>query len=91
MQGLSGGCRAGLIIPKRCNQLAVDAIQPVGCDAAAVWLVEDGVYQVRPLPSSNLVPSGGIDGDMREAGGSVAESLVERSSTCKRTVPRSIG
>ena len=31
----------------RCSQLAVFAIQPVGSEAAVVWLVEGGVHQVR--------------------------------------------
>ena len=45
-EGLSGGCSTGLTV-ERCSQLAVFLIQPVGRDAAAVWLVEDGVLQVR--------------------------------------------
>ena len=45
-EGLSAGCRAGLTL-ERFSQLAVFAIQPVGRDAAAVWLVEDGAPKVR--------------------------------------------
>ena len=48
-------CRAGLTL-EGCSQLAVFAIQSVGWDAAAVWLVEDGAPRCAPLPSSNLVP-----------------------------------
>ena len=36
----------------------VFAIQPIGLDAAAVWLVADGVPRYAPLPTSNLVPFG---------------------------------
>ena len=50
-------------------------IQPVGCDAAAVWLAEDCAPRCAPLPSSNLGPCGRCGG-MREAGSTVAESLV---------------
>ena len=51
-------CRAGLTL-QRCSHLAVFAIQPIGCDEAAVlWLVEDGAPRCAPLPSSNLVPFG---------------------------------
>ena len=40
----------------------------------AVWLVEDGVAQVRPSSElSNVVPFGG-GGGTREAGGTVSES-----------------
>ena len=43
---------------------------------AAVWLAEDdGVPRCAPLPSSNLVPFGRCGGT-REAGSTVAESLV---------------
>ena len=54
-EGLSVGCRAGLTL-ERCSQLAVFATQPIGWDAAAVWLIEDGVPRCAPSPSSNLVP-----------------------------------
>ena len=57
--GLSGGRRAGLTL-ERCSQLAAFAIRPVGCDAAAVWLAEDGVPRCAPLPSSNLVAFGTV-------------------------------
>ena len=63
--------------------MAVDAIQPAGEDAAAVWLVEDGDSLGAPLPSSDLVLFG-RGGGTRRAGGTVAESLVGRSSTPKR-------
>ena len=39
------------------------------------WLAEDGVPRCAPLPSYNLVPLGRC-GDTREAGGTIAESLV---------------
>ena len=45
LEGLSGGCRAGLALT-RCSQLAIFAIQQIGSDVAAVWLVEEDVYQV---------------------------------------------
>ena len=50
-------------------------IRPVGRDAAGVWLAEDGVFRCAPLPSSNF---GGLreGGGTREAGSTVAESLV---------------
>ena len=54
-EGLSGGYRAGLAL-ERCSNLAVFAIQPVGRDTAAVWLVDGSVPRCAPLPSSNLVP-----------------------------------
>ena len=42
-EGISVGCSAGLTL-KRCSQLAIFTIQPVGSDAAAaLWLAEDGV------------------------------------------------
>ena len=41
---------------KRCNQLAIFAIQPADRGTVAVWLVEDGVHPVRLFPSFNLVP-----------------------------------
>ena len=44
-----------------------------------VWLVEDGVHQLRLFRAPIWYPSGG--GGTREAGGTVAESLVGRSST----------
>ena len=56
-EGLSGKCRTGLT-PEGCSQLAIFTIQPVGWDAAAVWLVEDGALRCAPLPSSNLVSFG---------------------------------
>ena len=74
-EGLSGGCRAGLTL-KRCSQLAAFAIQPVGWDAAAVWLAEDdGVPRCAPLPEPQF---GALreGGGTREAGSTVAESLV---------------
>ena len=43
--GLFCGCRAGLTL-ETCRQLTVFAIKPVGSDAAAVWLVKDGVHRV---------------------------------------------
>ena len=65
-EGLSGGCRAGLTL-KRWNQLAIFAIQLVDYIAAEVWLVEDGVHQVRLLRVPIWCRSGG--GGTREAGG----------------------
>ena len=53
------------------------------------WLVEDGVHLVRFFRVPIWSPSGG--GGRREVGGNLAESLVWRRSTCKRTVTRSIG
>ena len=75
-EGLSDGCRAGLTL-ERCSQLAAFAIQLVGRDAAAVWLAEDGVMfpGVLLFRAPNLVPFGRC-GSTREAGSSVAESLV---------------
>ena len=58
-EGLSGGCRAGLTL-ERCSQLAAFVTRPVGRDAAAVWLADDGVSRCAPLPSSNLVPFGRV-------------------------------
>ena len=58
-EGLSGGSRAGITL-KGCSQLAAFAIRPVGWDAAAVWLAEDGVFRCAPLPSSNLVAFGRV-------------------------------
>ena len=43
-----------------------------------IWLAEDGGYRCAPLPSSNLVPLGKCGGT-REAGRTVAESLVALS------------
>ena len=40
---------------KRCSQLAVFATQPVGEDAVAVWLIENGDTVCGPLPSFDLV------------------------------------
>ena len=74
-EGLSGGCRAGLTL-KRCSQLAAFAIQSVGWDAAAVWLAEDdSVPRCAPLPEPQF---GALreGGGTREAGSTVAESLV---------------
>ena len=62
-------------LEERCSQLAAFATRPVGGDAAVVWLAEDDVPRCAPLPSSNLVlfrEGGGT----REAGSTVAESLV---------------
>ena len=42
----------------RYRQLAVYAIQSVGLDVAAVWLVDVGIHPVRLFPSANLVPFG---------------------------------
>ena len=42
---------------------------------ASVWLAEDGVPRCAPLPSSNLVPFGRCGGT-REAGSTIAESLI---------------
>ena len=69
-EGLSGGCRAGLTL-KRYTQLGVFAVQPVHRDAAAVWLVEDGVHQVFLLRAPVWCPSGG--GGTREARGTAME------------------
>ena len=88
-EGLSGGCRAGLTL-ERCSQLAAFPIQPVGWDAAVVWLAEDGVPGCAPLPSSNLVPFGvGGCGGTREAGSTVvAESLVALYRVCTHQIRR---
>ena len=74
-EGLSGGCRAGLTL-EGCSQLAVFAIQPGGSDAAAaLCLVEDGVPRCERLFRVPIwCPSGG--GGTREAGSTVAESLI---------------
>ena len=40
-----GRCWTGLTL-KRCNQLTLFAIQPVGWAEAAVLLVDDGAHQV---------------------------------------------
>ena len=53
-EGLPDGCRAGLTL-ERCSHLAVFATQPIDWDAAAVWLVEDGVPRCAAVPSSNMV------------------------------------
>ena len=90
-EGLSGDpwCRAGHTL-KRCNQLAFFVIHPVRWDATVVWLVDDGVHQVRLFLAPIWCLSGG--GDTRETeGGTVARSLVGRRNTRKRTVARSIG
>ena len=73
-EGLAGGCRAGLTL-KRCRQLAAFAIQPVGWDAAAVWLAEDDGAQTRASSESQF---GALreGGGTREAGSTVEESLV---------------
>ena len=55
---------------ERCIQLAVFTIQLVRGDAAAVWLVEDGVHQVRLFRAPIWCPSGG--GGTRGAGGTVS-------------------
>ena len=81
------GCKAWLTL-KRYNQLAALAIQPVGWDAA-VWLIWDGVHQVRLCRAPIWCSSGG--NGTREAGGTVGESLVGCRSTRKRTVAHSIG
>ena len=77
-EGLSGGCRAGLTL-ERCSQLSVFAIRLVGLDAAVVWLVEDSVHKVRLFraPIRCLLRGG----DTREAGSTVAGSLVYRVGT----------
>ena len=62
-------CRAGLTL-KRCSHLAAIAIQPVGSDTAAVWLVEERASS--ELQFGALREGGGT----REAGITVAESLV---------------
>ena len=64
-EGLSGGCRAGVTL-KRCSQLATFAIQPVGLDAAAVWLAEDACSQVRASSESQF---GVLRGGWRHARG----------------------
>ena len=71
--------------------MTVYAVQPVGLDAAAVWLVEDGVHQVHLLRPPTWCPSGG--GGMREkqVALTVAESLVGCHSTRKGSVAHSIG
>ena len=53
-------------------------IQSVGQDAAAVWLVENGVHQARLFRAPISFSSGG--GGTRKAGGTVAEGLVGCSS-----------
>ena len=61
-------------------------MHPTGClrDSAGRsrrgggWLVEDGVQRVRLFQAPIWCPSGGAG--TREAGGTVAESLVGRSS-----------
>ena len=45
---------------ERCSQLAAFAIRPVGLDAAAIWLADDGVFMCAPFPSSNLVAFGRV-------------------------------
>ena len=55
----------------------------------SLWLVEHGIHPARLFRAPIWCPSGG--GGTGEADGTVAESLVGRSSTRKRTVARSIG
>ena len=71
--GLSGGGRAGLTL-ERYSQLAIFATQLVDSNAAEVWWVKDGVHQVRLFRAPTWCPSGG--GGTREAGSTVAESMV---------------
>ena len=53
------------------------------------WLVEDGIHQLRLFRAPIWSPSGG--GGTQETGGTVTESLLGSSDTCKRTVARTIG
>ena len=92
--GLSGGCRARLT-QKRCRQLAVFARFSRSVET---WQRFDWWRMVFTRCASSerqfSAPFGrykGINDGTREAGGAVAESLVEGSSTRKRTVARSIG
>ena len=77
-EGLSGGSRAGLTL-ERWSQLAVFTIQLIDLDAVVVCLVEDGAHQVRLFRVPTCRPSG--NGDTREEGGTVTESLVYQVST----------
>ena len=87
-ESLSGGCRAGLTL-ERCSQLAAFAIRPVGWDAAAVWLAEDGaqVCASSEVQFAALREGGGT----REAGSTVAESLVVLYRVGTHQVRRRLG
>ena len=56
LEGLSGGCRAGLTL-ERGSQLHAFALQSVSLDATVVLLVEDGVPQVH---ASSELQSGAL-------------------------------
>ena len=86
--GFSGRCRAGITL-ERCSQLAAFVTQPIGLDAAAVWVVEDGVPRCVHLPSSNLVPFGrwrherGTEHRRREPGSALSSGYAFNSAKAK--------
>ena len=85
---LSGGCRTGFTL-KKLNHLDVSTIHLVGGDAAAVWLVEDGVHQVR-LAGLQFGPLREVVARDRQ-GTLPWKSLLWCSSTRERTVVCSFG